>query len=80
MLRRKIRKLQETQLDLLQRLNSIHDADADPNVKAIYQSDLQYRLVCIEQQIEFELKMLPFAYTLVGFVVAIVCMIIYLVI
>jgi hypothetical protein len=80
MLRAKITRLEETKLDILNRLDSIHDVDADPNVKAVYQSDLQYKLWCIEEAIDFEKSMLPFKYTLVGFVIAVVCMLIYVII
>lgn len=80
MLKTNIKNLQEQKLDILNRLDSIHDVDADPNVKAVYQSDLQFKLLVIEDAIDFEKRMLPFKYTLVGFVIAIVCMIIYVII
>jgi hypothetical protein len=77
MLKRKIRELEEVKAQYQARLDSIHDADADPNVKAIYQSDLQYAIVCLDSQIEHEKYMLPFKYLLVGFVVAVLGLIIY---
>ena len=77
MLKKRIKELEATKADVLQRLDSIHEADADPNVKAIYQSDLQYKLVCIEDAIHFEKMMMPFKYTLVAFVVAVIAMFIY---
>jgi hypothetical protein len=80
MLKTNIKNLQEQKLDILNRLDSIHDVDADPNVKAVYQSDLQFKLLVIEDAIDFEKRMLPFKYTLVGFAIAVVCMLIYVII
>lgn len=77
MLGRKIKELEKTKAQYQARLDSIHDVDADPNVKAIYQSDLQYAIVKIEAEIQHEKDMLPFKYTLVGFVVAVLSLIIY---
>jgi hypothetical protein len=77
MLGRQIRELEELRAQYQARLDSIHDADADPNVKAVYQSDLQYHIVKIDALIQHEKYMLPFKYTLVGFIVAVLGLIIY---
>lgn len=77
MLGKQIRELEELKAQYQARLDSIHEADADPNVKAVYQSDLQYHIVKIEAAIEHEKYMLPFKLTLVGFVIAVIGLIIY---
>ena len=77
MFRNKIKELEKTKAQYQERLDSIHDADADPNVKAIYQSDLQYHIVKIDAAIEHEKYMLPFKYTLVVFVLIVLGLIIY---
>ncbi len=77
MLGRQIRELEKTKAQYQARLDNIHDADADPNVKAVYQSDLQYHIVKIEALIQHEKYMLPFKLTLVGFIVVTIGLIIY---
>jgi hypothetical protein len=77
MLGRKIRDLEELKAQYQSRLDSIHDSDTDPNIKAVYQSDLQYHIVKIEAAIEHEKYMMPFKLTLVGFIVVSIGLIIY---
>lgn len=77
MFRKQIKELEIIKAQYQSRLDNIHDADADPNIKAVYQSDLQYHIVKIEAAIQHEKYMLPFKYTLVGFVVAVLGLIIY---
>ena len=77
MLRKKIRELKELKAQYQARLDSIHEADADPNVKAVYQSDLQYHIVKIEALIQHEKDMMPLKYMLLGFIVAVIGLIIY---
>jgi hypothetical protein len=77
MLGKKIRELEKTKAQYQARLDSIHEADADPSVKAVYQSDLQYHIVKIEALIEHEKAMLPLQYALVVFIVAVIGLIIY---
>jgi len=77
MLGKTIRELEKTKAQYQARLDSIHDADADPSVKAIYQSDLQYAIVCLESKIEHEKAMLPLQYALVVFILAVIGLIIY---
>lgn len=77
MLGKKIRELEELKAQYQARLDSIHEADADPSVKAVYQSDLQYHIVKIEVLIQHEKYMLPFKLTLAGFIVVTIGLIIY---
>jgi hypothetical protein len=77
MVNRKIKKLIKLRAEVQARLDSIHDTDADPNIKAVYQSDLQFKIASIEDQIDFEKRMVPFQATLVGFVIAVVAIALY---
>lgn len=77
MLGKQIRELEELKAQYQARLDSIHEADADPSVKAVYQSDLQYHIVKIEALIQHEKYMLPFKLTLAGFIVVSIGLIIY---
>jgi len=77
MLNKKTKRLLKLRAEVQERLDSIHDTDADPNVKAIYQSDLQFKIVQIEDEINFEKTMWPFKATLVGFVIAVVAIALY---
>ena len=77
MLGKQIKELEELKAQYQSRLDSIHDADADPSVKAVYQSDLQYHIVNIEALIQHEKYIMPFKLTLVGFIVVSIGLIIY---
>lgn len=77
MLRKEIKRLEKLRTQYQERLDSIHEADADPSVKAIYQSDLQYEIVKIEAAIEHEKYMMPLKYMLLGLIVAVIGLIIY---
>ena len=77
MLGKEIKRLEKLKGQYEARLDSAHYADADPNVKAIYQSDMQYEIVKIEAAIQHEKYMLPFRYLLVVFMVAVLGLIIY---
>ena len=77
MLGKEIRRLEKLRDQYQARLDSIHDADADPSVKAVYQSDLQYHIVKIEALIQHEKDMMPLKYMLLGFIVAVIGLIIY---
>lgn len=77
MLGKEIKRLEKLQAQYQARLESVHDADADPNVKAIYQSDMEYEIIKLDAAILHEKYMLPFRYLLVVFVVAVLGLIIY---
>jgi hypothetical protein len=68
----KMKKLIQHRNGLVDRLNSVHDADYDPNIKAVYQSDLQYELMKVENEIDFEMSMRPFRWMLATFVVVVI--------
>ena len=77
MLGKQIRDLERLKAQYQARLESVHDADADPNIKAVYQSDIMYQIMNIESAIKHEKNMLPFKYLLIIFVVAVLGLIIY---
>lgn len=58
----------------------IHNSDMDPDMKAIYLNDIQYKQHCIEEEIERleeEEAMFPLKLMLAGFIVSVVLMFIY---
>jgi len=69
---KKMKKLIQHRNGLVSRLDSIHDAESDPNIKAVYQSDLQYELMKVENEIDFEMSMRPFRWMLATFVVVVI--------
>ena len=77
MLGKQIRDLERLKAQYQARLESVHDADADPNIKAVYQSDIMYQIMNIESAIKHEKNMLPFKYLLIIFVGAVLGLIIY---
>lgn len=77
MLGKEIKRLERLKAQYQERLDSIHDADADANIKAVHQSDIMYQIANIESAIRHERDMLPFKYLLVVFVVAVLGLIIY---
>jgi len=64
-----VKKLEQLKKAYEDRLAMAHEADADPNVIAIYISDLQYAIACLEDQIDFEKRIRIFRYTLYAFAV-----------
>lgn len=77
MFRKEINRLEKLRDQYQSRLDSIHDADADPNVKAVYQSDLQHQIVKLDAAIEYEKCMLPFKYTTAVFIIFVIGLVIY---
>jgi hypothetical protein len=77
MLGRHLRELEKLKSLYEERLDSIHDTDADPDIKAMCQSNVQYEIVKLEEEIQDEKNMLPFKYLLGVFMVAVLGLIIY---
>lgn len=71
-----VRKLEKLKKQYEERLARVHEADADPNIIAVYISDLQYAIVCIENEIAFEKSMRIFKYTLYAFVLIVIVMVV----
>ena len=57
---RRIRTLRKERKKLIERLNSIYDANADIDVIEYYKSDLQCNISNIDDEIEFEKKKLVY--------------------
>ena len=75
---RKIRTLRKERKKLIDRLNSIYDANANIDVIEYYKSDLQYNISNIDDEIEFETKMLPINYSLLIFIVAVLSLFLFM--
>jgi hypothetical protein len=75
---RKIRTLRKERKKLIDRLNSIYDANADIDVIEYYKSDLQCNISNIDNEIEFETKMLPINYSLLIFIVAVLSLFLFM--
>jgi len=75
---RKIRTLRKERKKLIDRLNSIYDANADIDVIEYYKSELQCNISNIDDEIEFETKMLPINYSLLIFIVAVLSLFLFM--
>ena len=75
---KKIRTLRKERKKLIDRLNSIYDANADIDVIEYYKSDLQCNISNIDDEIEFETKMLPINYSLLIFIVAVLSLFLFM--
>ena len=75
---KKIRTLRKERKKLIDRLDSIYDANADIDVIEYYKSDLQCNISNIDDEIEFETKMLPINYSLLIFIVAVLSLFLFM--
>ena len=75
---RKIRTLRKERKKLIDRLNSIYDANADIDVIEYYKSDLQCNISNIDDEIEFETKMLPINYSLLIFIIVVLSLFLFM--
>ena len=75
---KKIRTLRKERKKLIDRLNSIYDANADIDIIEYYKSDLQCNISNIDDEIEFETKMLPINYSLLIFIVAVLSLFLFM--
>lgn len=78
--KQKIRDLQYELYGLKWENADIHASEMDPDVKAFYLNDLEYKQHCIQKEIERlegEEAMLPLKLMLAGFIVSVVLMCIY---
>jgi hypothetical protein len=77
MFRKNIKRLEEIKLSMLCALDDVNNYEHNPEIKAVSQSDLNFRILCIEDKIRYEKTLLPFKYTLAGFVVIAICALVY---
>lgn len=75
---RRIKTLRKERKKLIERLNSIYDTNADIDVIEYYKSDLQCNISNIDDEIEFETKMLPINYSLLIFIVAVLSLFLFM--
>jgi hypothetical protein len=61
----KLKKLKKANQD---KIVAIHASNMDPDIKAHYLNDVEYAIYCLDDEIDFEKKMLLFTYTLYAFV------------
>jgi hypothetical protein len=62
---KKLKKLKQAHQD---KIIAIHESDMDPDMKAYYLNDVEYAIYCVDDEIDFEKRMLLFTYTLYAFV------------
>ena len=65
----RIKKLKERKQQLLDELYDLHHGEPSRKVYEQRRSEIEYEIACIEEAIELETKMLPFKWTLYGFIV-----------
>jgi hypothetical protein len=75
---KRIKTLRKERKKLIDRLNSIYDANADIDVIEYYKSDLQCNISNIDDEIEFETKMLPINYSILIFIVAVLSLFLFM--
>ena len=66
----KVRKLKQQLKETQQELYDLHLNEPSEVYYRNKRSELEYAIVALEDEIEFELKMIPFQIALIGFVVA----------
>ena len=75
-----IQKLEKELYSLQWEKVDVHASGIDPDMKAIYLNDIDYKAYCIQQRIddlEHEEAMFPLKLMLAGFIVSVVLMCIY---
>ena len=75
-----IQKLEKELYSLQWEKADVHASKIDPDMKAIYLNDIDYKAYCIQQRIddlEHEEAMFPLKLMLAGFIVSVVLMCIY---
>jgi hypothetical protein len=75
---KRIKTLRKERKKLIDRLNSIYDANADIDVIEYYKSELQCNISNIDDEIEFETKMLPINYSILIFIVAVLSLFLFM--
>jgi hypothetical protein len=73
----RIKKLEKRKEELLDELYMLHFAEPSPEIYMQKRHEIEHEIVCIEEGIEIEKKMLPFKYTLYGFIAIAIGMLIW---
>ena len=64
-----VRKLKKRILELQEELYDLHYAEPNPEMYIQRRSEIEYKIACLEDTIDFEKKMTPFKWMLYGFIV-----------
>lgn len=64
----KIKRLKRLKKANQDKIVAIHASEMDPDMKAHYLNDVEYAIYCLDDEIDFEKKMLTFKITLYAFV------------
>ena len=72
-----LRKLLEEKERLQDELYELHFVEHSPELYLQRRSDIEYKIACIEEQIELEERFQPFRITLIVAVVVMVCILAY---
>ncbi len=65
----RLKKLKQRRKDLFNELYDLHYAEPSPAMYMMKRHEIEHEIACIEEAIEVEEMMLPFKYTLYGFIV-----------
>jgi hypothetical protein len=65
----RIKTLEKRKDELFDELYMLHFAEPSPEVYMQRRSEIEYKIACLEDTIEFEKKMAPFKWMLYGFIV-----------
>jgi hypothetical protein len=66
-----LRALENQKKQLQDELYELHYAEPSPEMYKQRRSELEYQLACIEEQIDFEIRLKPFRVMLMGFTVVV---------
>jgi uncharacterized membrane protein len=78
--KQQIKKLLQQKESCRWEIAEIYNSNMDPDMKALYLNDVQYKQYCIEQKIddlEHEIAMFPLQLMLAGFIIFVIGMLIY---
>lgn len=64
-----VRKLKKRIDELQDELYELHFAEPSPEMYMQRRSEIEYKIACLEDTIDFEKKMAPFKWMLYGFIV-----------
>jgi len=65
----RIKKLKQRRKDLFNELYDLHHAEPNPAMYIMKRHEIEHEIACIEEAIDLEKTMAPFKWTLYGFIV-----------
>jgi len=72
-----IKKLEKRKEELLDELYMLHFAEPSPELYMQKRNEIEHEIVCIEDEIDLEKKMLPMKWMLYGFILIAIGMLIW---